>query len=124
MPLYKDLDMKMRGHPVKKDLLFVVDSQAVANSIKMIVMTNFYERPFNNEFGGNVRALLFDLADSETAASAEERIKNVLDTWEPRCSVVSVVADSDDHTLRITIQFRLQNKSEVNSTTISLRLTR
>lgn len=124
MPLFVDIDMKMRGHPVKRDTLFVVDSQAVANSIKMIVLTNYYERPFNAELAGNITALLFDLTDSETASSAEERVKEVLQKYEPRCDIIAVTGSLGEHDLKLTIQFRIKNSTEVNSTSISLKLTR
>ena len=122
--LYKDIDLKLRGHPVKKDLLFIVDSKAVTESIKMIVNTNFYERPFNSEFGGNIRALLFELADGDTAAVAKDRIISTIEKWEPRAVIEDVTAFIEDHILTVVIRFRLQNKTEVSQVDIRLRVIR
>ena len=124
MFLYKDLDSKFRGHPVKKDLLYVTDAQAIANSIKMIVMTNFYERPFNAKFGGNVRGLLFELADEDTASVVKDRVKSTIEKWEPRAVVEDVQTKLSDTELMVTIHFRLLNRLEVNRTEITLRTAR
>ena len=124
MPLFLDIDMKMRGHPVKKDTVFVTDAQAVSNSIKMLVLTNYYERPFNSELGGNITALLFELADEDTSGSAESRVTELLQKYEPRCEIVSVQAENCDHTLVVSINFRIINSTQVNTTSISLKLTR
>lgn len=124
MFLYKDLDSKFRGHPVKKDLLNVTDAQAVANSVKMIVMTNFYERPFNAKFGGNVRGLLFELADEDSAAVVKERVKSTIEKWEPRAVVIDVQSQLYENELRVLVHFRLLNRTEVNQTEITLRTAR
>lgn len=124
MSLYKDLDSKFRGHPVKKDLLYVTDAQAVANSVKMIVMTNFYERPFNSRFGGNVRGLLFELADSDSALVIKDRVKGAIEKWEPRAVVLDVQAQLVENELKVSVHFRLLNKTEVNRTEITLRTVR
>lgn len=124
MSLYKDLDSKFRGHPVKKDLLYVTDAQAVANSVKMIVMTNFYERPFNSRFGGNVRGLLFELADNDSTLVIKDRVKGAIEKWEPRAVVLDVQAQLVENELRVSVHFRLLNKTEVNRTEITLRTVR
>lgn len=124
MAMYIDIDMKMRGHPIKKDLLYVTDAQAVANSIKMLVLTNYYERPFGAEKGGNITALLFELTDTETSSSAEERVKDVIQKYESRCEIISVTGDLSDNELKISIQFRILNSTTVNTTSVTLKLTR
>lgn len=125
MSLYIDFDSKFRGHPVKKDLFLVTDSQSVANSIKMIVMTNFYERPFNSQFGGNLSGLLFELADEDAAGTVKERIKFTLQKWEPRAQIEDIQSVTiGDHELQVSVFFRLLNKTEVNRTDITLRVAR
>ena len=42
---------------------------AVVNSIKNLILTNYYERPFQPEIGSNVRRLLFENVDAILSAS-------------------------------------------------------
>lgn len=122
--LYRDLDLKMRGHPVKQDLFWVTDAQAVSNSIKMLINTNFYERPFNSDMGANLRALLFELADEDTEGVAKDRAKRAIERWEPRAVIESISSRLIEHTITVQIRFRLVNSSTVNTTTIALRVLR
>ena len=47
-------------HPIRKDINKVTNQMAVINSIKNIILTSHYEKPFQPEFGSNVRKLLFE----------------------------------------------------------------
>lgn len=122
--LYKGIDLRMLGHPVKKDIFFTFDATSISNSLKMLVNTNFYERPFNSEYGSNIRALLFELSDQDTTSVAKDRLLNTINKWEPRVSVQDVVASLNEHTMNVSIYYRLLNKTEVNRVDITLRLNR
>jgi phage baseplate assembly protein W len=122
--MYMGIDLRLFGHPVKKDIFFTTDITCVNNSLKMIVNTNFYETPFNSEFGSNVRALLFELADDDTASVVKDRIINTIEKWEPRVVIENVTASVSEHTLVVSIYYRLQNRTEVTKVDVSLRLNR
>jgi len=62
---YSDLDLNFTIHPVKKDINRHVGDMAVINSIKNLVLTNHYERPFQPDIGSNIRRLLFENMDTE-----------------------------------------------------------
>ena len=89
---YKDLDLNFIAHPVKKDVSRHFNEKAVINSVKNLVSTNFYERPFQPELGSSIRQLLFEPVDSVFGASIERRLRDVINNYEPRVSVESVVA--------------------------------
>jgi phage baseplate assembly protein W len=121
---YKDIDLtlalKTSGDVYKK-----VDAAAVKQAVKNLVLTNHFEKPFNPRFGGNIRDLLFDLADDETESDIENTIISAIERYEPRALVISVIAKSlpDENSVSISVTFNVINtQEEVNFTTTLARL--
>ena len=56
---FKDLDLSLQIHPVKKDVNTHKNEYAIINSIKNLILTNHYEKFFHPEIGSNIRRLLF-----------------------------------------------------------------
>ena len=121
---FKDLDLKFTNHPIKKDVNTHVNEYAIINSIKNLVLTNHYERPFQPEIGSNVRRLLFENVDTVIAARIEREITEVIGNFEPRAQVSKVVAvpSPDDNTYKITLEFYIINSP--NPITINFFLER
>jgi phage baseplate assembly protein W len=121
---FKDLDLKFTKHPIKKDVNTHINEYAIINSIKNLILTNHYERPFQPEIGSNVRRLLFENVDSIIAARIEREISEVIGNFEPRAQVSKVVAVSspDDNTYKITLEFYIINNP--NPITINFFLER
>jgi phage baseplate assembly protein W len=88
---YKDLDLNFNIHPVKKDLVKSIGERAIINSIKNLVSTNHYEKPFNPSFGSNLRRLLFENTDNFTSSLIEREITEVITNFESRARVKSVI---------------------------------
>jgi phage baseplate assembly protein W len=65
---YSDLDLNFTIHPVKKDINRNIGEMAVINSVKNLILTNHYERPFQPDICSNVRRLLCENLDNITAA--------------------------------------------------------
>ena len=108
--IYADLDL--RGsfvHPARRDVIAVLDIDAVKNSVRNLVLTNFYEAPFQPFRGSNVRALLFENADTYTAMAIQREITRVIYEYEPRVNrvAVAVVDQSDINSYSITINFNV-----------------
>jgi phage baseplate assembly protein W len=111
---YKDLDLNFTIHPVKKDVNKLVNEMAVVNSIKNLILTNHYERPFQPDVGSNVQKLLFDNMDNITAAAIKREIQQTIQNFEPRVSVqtISVVPDFDNNTFNIGMEFYIINRTD------------
>lgn len=110
---YRDLDLNFIIHPGKKDINVHVAERAIINSLKNLLLTSFYEKPFLPEFGSNLRSLLFEPVNSITANHIKREIEEVIATFEKRVSVtkVDVVPDYDNHIFRVTIEFIILNAS-------------
>jgi phage baseplate assembly protein W len=116
---YSDLSLLFRKHPVLKDITPLKDIDAVKNSVKNLVLTNFHERPFHPEIGSNLTGLLFEPADQFTGIAMREEILRVLKDFEPRITGVRVqiLDDSERNRYRIQIGFTVifSNTDEVVS---------
>jgi phage baseplate assembly protein W len=111
---YKDLDLSFTAHPIKKDVNTFVDDTAIINSIKNLLLTNHYERPFNPDLGSNVRKLLFENIDAVTAIMIEREITQTIANFEPRVSVIgtTVIPDYTNNGFNIQLYFNIINRTE------------
>ena len=111
---YKDLDLNFLIHPVRKDINKHKDEMAVINSIKNLMMTNHYERPFQPDLGSNVRRLLFENLDKITAISMEREIRQVVENYEPRAQIknLDILPDLDNNGFSVRMEFYIMNMTD------------
>ena len=109
---YSDLDLNFTIHPVKKDINRHVGDMAVINSIKNLVLTNHYERPFQPDIGSNIRRLLFENMDTITASSIETEIEQTILNYEPRVSRINAIADFDRNGFKVEMEFFVINRTD------------
>ena len=120
---WKDLDLSLTLHPVRKDIMPLKDDNAIKNSVKNLLVSNFYERPFSRDKGANLRALLFEPADAITEIALRDNITRVLNKYEPRISVmrVRILHDEDSNSYNITVTFKIKEYDTNQSVEIVLR---
>lgn len=87
---HRDLDLSLKIHPIRKDIIPLKDDAAIKNAIKNLLITNFYERPFADDLGANLRGLLFEPAGIITNIELRSNIRDVIQKYEPRVSVTSI----------------------------------
>lgn len=111
---FKDLDLNFNIHPVKKDINTHNNEYAVINSVKNLVLTNHYERPFQPEIGSNIRKLLFENVDSITAARIEREIEETIENFEPRARIskITVLASPDENGFKVEMEFFIINNAD------------
>ena len=93
--IYKDLDLDFGRNTVTNDVNKLTDVEAVKRSVRNLINTNHFERPFHPEIGGNVRALLFENMTPLTALNLQRKIEEVLSNFEPRAKITQIIADPD-----------------------------
>lgn len=120
--VYSDLDTLFAPNPVTGDINPIRDTEAIRKSVINLILTNFYERPFQPEIGCNVRGLLFEPADPVTISDLEDAATQVLENFEPRIAVLSVSAsdDADNNSYIMTIQFQILSTEQVSDVTTVL----
>ena len=75
---FRDLDLNFAIHPITKDVNIYKAEYAVINSVKNLILTNHFEKPFQPEVGSNIRRLLFENVDSIMAAQIEREIEETI----------------------------------------------
>tara|TARA_B100001094_G_C17743657_1_gene582383 strand:+ start:236 stop:637 length:402 start_codon:yes stop_codon:yes gene_type:complete len=92
---FKDLSMTFQANPLNNDLIGLKNANAIARSVRNIVMTIPGEKPFNEDFGSRVSGLLFENVDNITATAISDEIRESITNYEPRVSLTSVVVNPD-----------------------------
>lgn len=121
---YEDIDLTFAKRP-SGDVYKKKDAAAVKQAVKNLLLTNFYEKPFLPFFGGDLRALLFELADDTIESDVYDRVKQAIETYEPRVQIIQVEvnAQPDINDLSVTIVFKvISTEEEVSYTTNLTRL--
>tara|TARA_B100000902_G_scaffold56997_1_gene63854 strand:+ start:307 stop:753 length:447 start_codon:yes stop_codon:yes gene_type:complete len=118
-----DLDLSLTLHPIRKDIIPLRDDNAIKNSIKNLLQTNRFERPFQSSLGANLRGLLFEPADAITKGLLKDQIKNVINRYEPRVFIQNVLIEDEEekNAYRVQIQFIIKEFDIDDSVEIVLR---
>ena len=108
---WKDLDLFFSKKAGSNDINILTDIIAVKRSVRNLILTNHYEKPFHPEIGSGVRAILFELMTPMTAFILTKKIENIIETYEPRARLVGVRAlpNLDRNEYEVTIEFYVQN---------------
>ena len=112
--IYSDLDLDFGRNTITNDVNRVEDVVAVKRSLRNLVQTNYYERPFQPELGCGVRGLLFEPLTPMTAIMLERKVEEVLTNYEPRAKINQIVArpDYDRNSYEIAIYFYVVGVAE------------
>ena len=112
---YKDLDFTFKQNPNTNDVGIKKDNASVIQSCLNILRTNHGERPFNYEFGANLRSYLFENMTNITAASMTTSINTALANWEPRIEVLNtnIQAKAAENDVLVTVTGRVKSTNEI-----------
>lgn len=105
--IYSDIDLNFLAHPVTGDVSKKYDVDAVKQSLKTLILTNYYERPFQPKLGSPVYSMMFEHIDVPSSNSLKLRLEMLINQFEPRISAqeVTVVPLYDVNSYRVTIYF-------------------
>ena len=116
--VYRDISLYFTPNPVSGDVTQVTDVQDIKRSVRNLVLTNRWDRPFHPEIASRVRESLFEMFTPVTFNIIRNAIEDVLRIYEPRVDVTDVVVEDPDfsnmdaNTLPIKIFFTLKNAPE------------
>ena len=109
--IFKDLNLGFEQNTATKDIQKIKDVEAVKRSVRNLINTNHYEKPFHPEIGSNLRAMLFELMTPQMNHVISKQIENLINNYEPRCNLVQVFTQPrlDRNGYSVQISFRVQN---------------
>lgn len=112
--LYSDFRKDLDINPITKDLALRKDEDAVKESIKNLVLTDRGERLFRPNLGGDIRANLFENNTPATLKLIQETVKETINTYEPRATLIDVETYSNynETTVTVNVIFYVRNKQE------------
>ena len=109
---YVDLDLFFGKKSSNSDIQDLTNVKAVKRSIRNLILTNHYEKPFHPEIGSGVRDILFENMTPVTSIILAKKIEDVILNFEPRARLVGVRAEPilDRNTYEVTIEFYVVNQ--------------
>ena len=109
---YVDLDLFFGKKSSNSDIQDLTNVKAVKRSIRNLILTNHFEKPFHPEIGSGVRDMLFENMTPVTSHILARKIEDVILNFEPRARLVGVRAEPilDRNTYEVTIEFYVVNQ--------------
>ena len=108
---FSDLNLAFNAHPITGAVTRKIDADAVKQSVKNLILTDFYERPFKPEIGCGLRYHLFELFTPATKQSMETAIREVIANYGLRAQILEVLVEDhpDLNALTASIAFMIKN---------------
>jgi phage baseplate assembly protein W len=122
---FTDIDVNMTLHPQSGDLVLKYDINAIKRSIRNLLTTNTYERPFKPSLGIDLSAMLFELSTMGTDAIVlEQDIISLINRFEPRAVVTNVVSSLNGNDLNVILHLVVSNDPRPQELSITLERVR
>ena len=108
---FKDLNLDFARNTVTNDVVKIEDVEAIKRSVRNLVNTNFYERPFHPELGCGARQLLFEPFTPVTSIFIKRKVEEVITNYEPRARLdqVIVTESPDRNAIEVRVIFYCMN---------------
>jgi len=109
--IFSDLDLAFIAHPVTGNVTRKTNRDAVRQSVKSLILTDYYDRPFKSDIGCSIRYYLFENFTPMIKQSMERAVREVIANYEPRANVIEVLVEdrTDLNALTISIAFTVKN---------------
>lgn len=123
---FKDISATFQVNPMNDDLIALKNNNAIARSIRNLILTVPGEKPFNQGIGSRVSALLFESMDLITATQIKGEIEYTIRNFEPRVKLQEVVVtpDFEGNAFNCQITYEVIGISEIQEISFVLVSTR
>jgi phage baseplate assembly protein W len=111
---FSDFNLDFTAHPVTGDVTKKLNENAIAQSIRNLLLTSHYERPFRPDLGSNLKKFLFEPIDNVTTSLIQDEIYRTLKNYEPRVNIqeVSATPNYEDQRYDVNITFFVRNTTD------------
>lgn len=121
--VYSDIDGRYIRNIQTSDLTKNIDTEAIRNSVKNILLSRKMERRMIPEFGASLDQLLFEPMDEITAKKIGSVMIEELTYWEPRIVVTGITVTMDEDNLQydIILNYYIQSTNSQDSLSFILQ---
>ena len=111
---FKDLNITFKKHPVTNDIVVSKDASAIKQAIVNVLLTNKGERLMNPRYGSDIRRFLFEPLDYGTCFQIKSNIRDTLERFEPRISVIDIkcTPNFDDNGFDVVLQYNVRGTDD------------
>ena len=104
---FLDLSASWQNNPLSNDLITLKNENAIARSVRNLILTTQGERPFHPVLGSNVNNLLFENMDKLTASAIRSEIRTTIENYEPRVEINEILVEPDfeGNAMHVTLQY-------------------
>ena len=104
---YTDIDFNFAMNPATGDVTKKTNVEAVKQSVRNLLCTKLYERPFQPDLSSQIYDLLFEPFTASTRYALDKVIRNLLTTYEPRIEIndINIVDRQEQNALEISLTF-------------------
>ena len=112
--VFSDLNLDFQQNSATKDIIKIPDVESVKRSVRNLIQTNHYEKPFHPEIGSNLRAMLFENITPQISHGISKMVENLIKNYEPRARLVQVFTqpEIDRNSYRCEVSFYVVNHPE------------
>ena len=109
--VFSDFDSLFQANPITKKLNTNVNREAVKESVRNLILTDYFERPFRSDIGCSILSYLFELFSPALKQTMENAVIEVINNFEPRADVLDVLVEdrSDLNAISVTVAFQIRN---------------
>lgn len=124
--IFSDIDLNFIANPATGDISMRYDENAVKASVKNLVLTQHFERPFHSNIGSPINSLLFDLASPLLTVTLKRAITDLINNHEPRVNLLDVIVNlsPNNNSVYVTIEFSILNTQRPITIDLVLERTR
>jgi phage baseplate assembly protein W len=124
--IFSDIDLNFIANPATGDISMRYDENAVKASVKNLVLTQHFERPFHSNIGSPINSLLFDLSSPLLTVTLKRAITDLINNHEPRVNLLDVIVNLslDNNSVYVTIEFSILNTQRPITIDLVLERTR
>jgi len=121
-----DLDLDFTAHPNTGQVSLKKDEQAIIRSVRYLLLTNFYERPFHPEIGSNLTKQLFEPMTYASVLRIKDSIAECINNFEPRVNLtrLEVNPNFDLNAYDVVMTFYIVNQEVERQTRFLLERNR
>ena len=111
---YRDINITFKKHPVTNDVVVSKDASAIKQAIVNVLLTNKGERLMNPRYGSDIRRFLFEPLDYGTGFQIKSNIRDTLERFEPRISVIDIkcTPNFDDNGFDVVLQYNVRGTDD------------